>query len=92
MSIKVTNEWLAWIKKITEKATPGPWTNRFRGRYHKRSGTINSIAHESNINVCHIDWMNDSEHFANSDFIAASREAIPALITEIERLKKIIET
>ena len=32
------------------------------------------------------------EQRANADFIAASREAIPALIEEIERLRKILAT
>lgn len=91
----MTPEYLARLKELCDKATPGPWDHNecIITEYDKydidshRGGSPNSY---ECINYV-LDWAEpDSKAIADAQFIAAAREAIPALIQEVERLNRIL--
>lgn len=89
----ITNEQLAEWKGLAEKATPGPWSKRNKVGYVYSDDPQSSCV----VAVCgdfldkELTRFNGDRWNADGDFIAASREAIPALIAEIERLKAALE-
>jgi len=68
----VTNEKLAELKALCEKATSGPWT-------------ISEVQGNS-MNEFQVDQAIDDHWEKNAAFIAAARTAMPELIVEVERL------
>lgn len=70
------------LKKLSDAATPGPWTNYNNGIYR-------AAAHHGG-NVCDI-CPETVEHKANAEFIAAARTAVPQLIEEVEKQREMIE-
>lgn len=74
----MNQEQLNAIKERVAKATSGPWEydNEERGIWN--NGGFNYLG---TVTLSHID----------ADFIANAREDMPALIAEIERLRKAIE-
>lgn len=73
----LTAEQLAEIKARAEAATPGPWK-----RFRMDRFSINNEPLEKHI--CGVSQ--ESEH--DAAFIAHAREDIPALLAEVERLRK----
>lgn len=75
----MTTEELQRLRELCDQATPGPWAAR-----PTNAGT--GLFTPSDEWIC---WEWDIENH-NAAFIAASREALPKLLDEVERLKKII--
>jgi hypothetical protein len=77
------NKW----QQLADAATEGPWecfrnpNKGFRHYWHVRSS-----ASDEDI----LDINAEKEDLADLDFIAAAREAVPALIAEVKRLRDII--
>ena len=79
---------LAEIQERCEKATNGPWKNR----YDRAEVTgANWEAWMPIIVRCVPQRGSNVEHFNNGDFIANSRDDIRFLLAEIERLKLELE-
>jgi len=72
----MTEEDLDKLEQLSTVATPGPWVADMAGI---RAPNHDSVA----------DAWSDNPH--DAAFIAASREAIPALIAEVRRLRAEIE-
>ncbi len=79
---------------LVEAATPGPWTldesSRFRGAVSATIGGIRRQVAGADGQAAAVD-MRGSTHDvleANAAFIAASRTLVPALIAEVERLRR----
>jgi len=78
----ITNEQITEWRRLAEAATPGPWTtdgNEFAvegrrlGKCYDQYDGVRLAIHDNAI--------------ADAAFIAAAREAIPALLAEVERLQ-----
>lgn len=83
MSGRLTTEQLEAIRSRTEKATEGPWnwTEDGKNLISEKGGTIVGEAVYDGIGGVWFDaWRRDEE------FIAHSREDIPALLAEVESL------
>lgn len=76
--MKITPELLAAWRAVTEAATPGPWK-----AYHGKYWSAAEDSEDREIGTFPADEHGD----ACSDFIAAARTAMPALISEVERLR-----
>jgi len=84
----LTPEQLLAIRKRADAATPGPWTTRYGQRQltvERESGKGLPLA------IC-ADWdlapgYTPSPH-SDAEFMAAARSDIPALLDEVERLRK----
>ena len=74
------DEW----KALADAATPGPWGMCDGGQFDL--GTIRRITPDDPI--CELGGFYEPNTVANATFIAAAREAIPALIGEVERLTR----
>lgn len=86
-------EWRA----LAEKATKGPWSH-YRGKLRPQFGGIVNEVQCGREDVPIIPWRgfdecerSEKQHRANAAFIAASREAVPALLDEVERLREALE-
>lgn len=99
----ITDEQLAQLKALAEAATPGPWEDDAeeggivwgppgsgeslygalrRGKHREDKGSYGPIAVTNDDEYVHSNrWKEDSA------FIAAARNLVPALISEIERLR-----
>ncbi|MEG0470753.1 MAG: hypothetical protein RR588_00305 [Solibacillus sp.] len=79
-------EQLQAIKERVEKATPGPWAfdKGKKERMDRRPAVIEVFVQEEN------EWFisGDISDLKDAEFIAHAREDVPALIAEVERLKK----
>ena len=75
----LTNERLAEIRERCDAATPGPWTV---------GATCLTDIHCASGLIAQVGWMRD-ENAANANLMAISREAIPALLDEIGRLRAV---
>jgi hypothetical protein len=85
---------LSELEKLDRAATPGPWVSSVEGRDHVSGDNaiftaddprqIDSDVYVS-IRVTGGEWHPVS--VADQDFIAAARNAIPALIAEVRRLR-----
>lgn len=85
MSTPLTDEQLAAIRERADKATPGPWTSEhesWAGPNAVLSTTFNGHA----VAVCG-EEAQPYPASVDAAFIAAARQDVPALLTEIERLK-----
>ncbi len=75
------------IRNLYNKARPGPWVSHIEGRDHTSGCNFIMIGHGSS-------RMTDIElseaTVADQDFIAASRQLIPELLDEIERLRSLL--
>lgn len=70
------------IRERAEKATPGPWTIHSWGEITSFDVTQRYVAQAIAINAGY------EVAKANADFIAHARTDVPALIDEIERLRR----
>ncbi len=102
----MTDEQLREIEKRAEAATPGPWCYELVGVKH--SDWVVGIAINDDgkplagelidegefvvENVCWRFGLAETEDGNNAAFIAHAREDIPALIAEVRRLRKWIES
>jgi hypothetical protein len=93
----ITDETLAKWAELAEKATSGPWIHE-AGKYSGDNWLVGSILlgsgydnqdHWVHLTTDHIHASELSGDGAEADalFIAASREAVPALIAEVRRLR-----
>jgi hypothetical protein len=74
-----TADWLDEIEQRAKRATPGPWTSFIEGRDHTSgSSFIRTAGDDIELAGATID---------DQDFIAHSRQDIPALIAEVRRLR-----
>lgn len=95
-SLEIGDETLANLRRLAEAATPGPWkwydapgvkwddpkSCSFDSRQPNRTAPY----------YCTGPHTDTSEQAAtDAAFIAAAREAVPALVAEIERLRDLIE-
>lgn len=83
MSATIPQEQLEQWRRLVEAATPGPWKDVILPDEHGRPDRwlIMSASHGEIADSFGIDT-------ADTAFIAAAREAVPALLTEVERLQR----
>ena len=72
------NDYISKLKKLCEKATPGPWVTKAQD-YRRNVRLFGSDAE-----VCTV-WTKTVAHRSDAELIAESRTAIPKLITALER-------
>jgi hypothetical protein len=99
----ITQEQLEEWKKLAEKATPGPWYITGDPWFRDCSGVLAGnpdphvapmIADCEQLAGEREEWRNDHPGIACGDadddaaFIAASRTAVPSLVSEVERLRE----
>ena len=77
----MTDDELRAIENRTNHATPGPW---HYDSYH----TIFACSGDDTRDICTVPVR---EHSDNAEYIAHTREDIPTLIAEIDRLKKEVD-
>jgi hypothetical protein len=91
----VTPEELAAIKARAEAATPGPWgTNEFLyapGEWSMAIAPVNGHGGWIGGGVAVAFPHEDGHQAQDATFIAASREDVPALVAEVERLRQALE-
>jgi hypothetical protein len=73
---RLTNEQLAEIRERAEAATPGPWEKEFGYGIKITAGKTVVVDEDEGV-----------VHYHDADLITHSREDIPKLLAEIERLK-----
>jgi len=78
----VGDEEIQEIKRRCAEATPGPWTSYVEGR-EQMSGSSFIMTQGEDIYVT-------GATAADQDFIAHSRQDIPKLLAEIERLRRLV--
>lgn len=84
----MTKEELAEIKRRCEAATPGTWTSYIEGRDHS-AGTSFIMTGSGESRGEDIELSGATG--ADQDFIAHTRQDIPRLLAEIERLGKRVQ-
>lgn len=74
----MTDEELARLEALAQAATPGPWERRFhdQNEVETRDGIRVATFNEARRDTWH-----------NARFIAAARDAVPALVAEVRRLR-----
>lgn len=75
--ITVTDEQIAEWRRLSDAATSGPWRATSDGDW---VGYVIAAKRRTTIAICEASEV-------DMDFIAAAREAVPALLAEIERLR-----
>ncbi|OWQ45391.1 hypothetical protein CDL60_19200 [Roseateles noduli] len=79
---------LAALEALTAAAQPGPWASHVEGRDHQSGGSFimtgSGAGRGDDIEL-------SGATVEDLDFIAASRQAIPMLISEIRSLQRQIE-
>lgn len=81
---------LAELRRLCEAATPGPWTSSLRGKPEAEGWELGAHVQGGQYPIanCHSGYnKNGYGHHIDSVFIATSREAIPKLLDEVERLQ-----
>lgn len=77
------------LERLVAAAQPGPWTSRVEGRDHGSGSdfiqTGQGLARGTDIELT-------GATVADQDFIAAAREAVPALVSEVRRLRSQLDT
>jgi hypothetical protein len=79
----MTDAELDALEKLAAAATPGPWTIQFTTMSTRVYGPPESF-------VCGMPAIDDPTVEPDAHFIAAAREAVPALIAEVRRLRKLV--
>lgn len=85
--MSMTDQELEEIRLRCDAATSGPWVSYVEGRDHS-SGSNFIMTGEGDSRGEDIELAGAS--VADQDFIAHARQDIPTLLSEIERLKKLI--
>ena len=84
MTPPITEEQLAELERVEREATPGPWRHKV---YTWNVAEVVRLDHDGDeINIT--TWLGRDD----AAFIAASREALPALIQEVRRLRDAVES
>ena len=101
--VSITPEQLAEWKRLAEKATPGPWTHEYLDDSSVAINHPVEVEHDGERYTME-DWLlmarkcdscrgSDRRCYmpshADTQFIASAREAVPALIAEVERLQEV---
>jgi hypothetical protein len=81
---RMTSEQLAQIKERASKATAGPWCKFFGEGIGIESEVKSGVAGE-------VVSQGGVTKYPDAEFIAHAREDVPALITEVERLRLALE-
>jgi hypothetical protein len=82
----ITDEQLAQWRALVDAATPGPWSEREDSE--APAWRVIWSDDYSGLDVARVvPWMTHVEF--NAAFIAAAREAVPALLDEVERLRRV---
>lgn len=86
----MTNERLAELRALCERATPGPWS------FERIAHDDGYFSYEYNANgafVAFYERDHDSPTKAkfNSDFVSAARTALPELIEELEKARAMLK-
>ena len=85
--MKLNDQQLAELKALADAATPGPW---WSGECVPADG--HALAWLGNMFVdCNGGQKNYAEPSHDAEFIAASREAIPALIADLKEVQRELE-
>lgn len=85
----ITPETIAELRRLEKVATKGPWEAVERGAYGDFDGNSRVIiADDMRVGVIQTNGEPDCE--ANADLTVAARNALPALLDEVERLQKMI--
>lgn len=83
-------EQLNAIKERVEKATPGPWEvrNDNEGTEYFPFWVVSKLELDSG------EWFAELHvgDISDAQFIANAREDVPVLVTEVERLRKVLQT
>lgn len=88
---QITPEELAELRELCEKATPGPWEVDRVACTHVQSGR-RGVASTGGYSTNLEDWEKvKDENEDNAKLIAASRTALPRLLDEVERLRKVVD-
>ncbi len=77
----IPDEQLSKLKELCERATPGPW--KYDGKSLStgiKGGIIFQLMLRPDIGISH----------ADAEFIAMARTALPALLAEVEKLRKVV--
>lgn len=86
----MTEEELVELGKLSDRATKGPWKSYIEGRDHVSGSDFIMTGNENDTESPDIELMGATKE--DQDFIAAARNAVPALILEIRRLRAKTET
>ena len=90
----MTDEEIARLKGLCEKATPGPWRCDDVLIHQDDLPATYAISDEDEQSIAvlgQIQGIKGRQIIRNAEFIAAAREAIPALCDEVERLRGALE-
>jgi hypothetical protein len=87
----ITKEYLEELKKLSDSATQGPWNSCVTSDMGNGMNYVEAPRQHGNdfciLKDCNC-WHTANATAADYEFVAASREAIPALVAEIERLNE----
>ena len=91
---ELTDQYLAELERLCEKATPGPWATYAPsgGEYGKKYESMGVRDEQGAICMSNQPGWAYPEQWDNGSFIAASRAALPALIAEVRRLRVAVAT
>jgi hypothetical protein len=78
----MTDEELARIEALANAATPGPWEVRAHDDLFAVKGQSGWVAS--------MDADTSAADASNSEFIAAARDAVPALVAEVKRFRALL--
>jgi hypothetical protein len=84
----MTDEELARIEALANAATPGKWQANAM-HWGQADVTTPDAAGDIGINGVRHSRIVDLTTFQNAFFIAAARDAVPALVAEVKRLRRI---
>lgn len=83
----MTDEELAKIESRCESARSGPWRSFVEGRDHTSGCSFIKVG-EGEIRSDDIELTGAT--VADQDFIASARQDVPALVSEVRRLRKLL--
>ena len=83
MTTPLSDERIAEIRAREQAATPGPWWADHRS-YRAEHGPEYEVCTEGGRGV----WTAHCHRWPDTDFIAAARRDVPALLDEVERLDR----
>lgn len=88
----MTNEEIARLRALCEKATPGPWKQSWMwvDKHSMPMCVEQDDGSGDGPAVCRVDEY-DERGPADAEFIAAARTALPAALDEIERMRGVLE-
>jgi hypothetical protein len=85
---KVTDDELNAIRARCNAASPGPWVSYIEGRDHTSGSSFIMTGKPGNRGP---DIELSGATSADQDFIAHARQDVPKLLTEVERLRRLLD-